>query len=424
MLSANKIYFQLKKITRRLWFRASLYALIGVATAFIGLFAAPFIPQGWATKIGSDSVGNVLSILASSMLAVATFSLSVMVTVFGSVASTATPRASRLLIENQKAQKSIATFIGAFLYSVVGIIALATHAYGEEGRFVLFVVTVLVIAIIVTTLIRWVDQLSSLGRVGDTIDQVLKSTEEALRAHCEFPYLGGRPIESAKNSQMSEPLRTKETGYVTFIDMEAVQDFCSRLDIQVNLDCLPGSFLYPQANLLFATRTLSEEQANELLQHFVIEPSRTFEQDPGYGFVLLSEIATRALSAAVNDPGTVIEVLNGAVRLLPALQSKQLKIDRECKYPSVGIKPLSTYQIFLDLFVPIIRHGAELHEVAVKISRVLKSLESLNADEFGQIHRDFQAYLSTQASKKMGSQFELDLFKRETEGPISITKPQ
>ncbi|MEJ1268514.1 DUF2254 family protein [Pantoea ananatis] len=77
---------------------------------------------------------NILNILASSMLAVTTFSLSTMVTAFGSATTHVTPRAMKLVVEDSTTQNVLATFIGSFLFSLVGIIALNMGAYGEQGR--------------------------------------------------------------------------------------------------------------------------------------------------------------------------------------------------------------------------------------------------------------------------------------------------
>ena len=61
---------------------------------------------------------------ASSMLTVAIFSASTMVSSFGAVASSATPRASQLLIEDTTIQNTLAAFIGAFIYSVIALVGL------------------------------------------------------------------------------------------------------------------------------------------------------------------------------------------------------------------------------------------------------------------------------------------------------------
>lgn len=160
--------WHLSKITRRMWFRASLFSILAVLTALVAIGLAPYIPSDLPTKIGADAVDNILGIIASSMLAVTTFSLSTMVAAYAAATSNVTPRATRLVMEDTTTQNVLATFIGAFLYSLVGIIALSTGAYGSTGRVVLFVVTAGVIVLIVVTLLRWIDHLSRLGRVSET----------------------------------------------------------------------------------------------------------------------------------------------------------------------------------------------------------------------------------------------------------------
>lgn len=116
--------------------------------------------------MGAEAVDNILNILASSMLAVTTFSLSIMVAAYGSATTNVTPRATRLVVEDVTTQNVLATFIGSFLFSLVGIVALNMGAYGERGRVILFIVTLVVIALIIFTLLRWIQHLTSLGRVG------------------------------------------------------------------------------------------------------------------------------------------------------------------------------------------------------------------------------------------------------------------
>jgi uncharacterized membrane protein len=122
------------RITRRLWFRSELYGVLAIATALAGTFAKFLIPAGLTTKIGAAAVGNILGILASSMLAVTTFSLSTMVAAYSAASSNATPRSFSLLIEDSGSQRARATFIGAFLFSIVGLIARSTMVIHEHLR--------------------------------------------------------------------------------------------------------------------------------------------------------------------------------------------------------------------------------------------------------------------------------------------------
>lgn len=156
--------FSLSQAGRQLWLRVAAYSVLGLATALVAVVFRRWVPEDLALKIGTDAVDQVLSILASSMLAVATFSLATLVTAYTAVAALATPRAAKLLVSDGRGQGSLATFVGAFIYAVLGIFALRTGYYGAQGRVILFFVTVVVVLLlVVTALIRWIAQLSLLG---------------------------------------------------------------------------------------------------------------------------------------------------------------------------------------------------------------------------------------------------------------------
>lgn len=105
----------LNQLTKRLWFRASLFSLLGVATALLAVVFKDFIPESLPTRIGADAVDKILGIIASSMLAVTTFSLSTMVTAYGAASSgvtasnASTPTANAMSVAVGTAQPALAS---------------------------------------------------------------------------------------------------------------------------------------------------------------------------------------------------------------------------------------------------------------------------------------------------------------------------
>jgi uncharacterized membrane protein len=63
-----------------------------------------------------------------------------------------------------------------------------------------------------------------------------------------------------------------------------------------------------------------------VLAGLVTGPERTFHQDPLFAFRLLADIALRALSPAVNDPATAVQVLDTTESLLQALVTRDLDV--------------------------------------------------------------------------------------------------
>ena len=161
----NRWIFLFRRLSRQLWWRASLYAALGVIAALAGAWGAPFAPDVLAERFGGDSVEAVLTILASSLLAVATFSLGAMVTAYTSVSSAATPRAAALITGDESTQKALSTFVGAFLYAIVGVTAINAQYYGPGGRAIIFVFSLGVVALVAFRLLTWVSRLTSLARL-------------------------------------------------------------------------------------------------------------------------------------------------------------------------------------------------------------------------------------------------------------------
>ena len=58
----------------------------------------------------------------------------------------ATPRVAALVTSDGQTQRSLATFVGAFLYAIVAVTAINARYYGEGGRAILFLVSLAVVA--------------------------------------------------------------------------------------------------------------------------------------------------------------------------------------------------------------------------------------------------------------------------------------
>jgi uncharacterized membrane protein len=369
----------LSQLTRRIWFRASLFSLLAVATALLSIVASPFIPASLPARIGADAVDNILGIIASSMLTVTTFSLSTMVSAYSAATSNVTPRATKLVMEDSTTQNVLATFVGSFLFSLVGIVALSTGAYGDRGRLVLFLVTIAIIVLIVVTLLRWIDHLSRLGRVTETTERVEQVTLDAMRSCRQLPYLGGKPLldEDRDVPSTARAVFVSTFGYVQHVDTGALSKIASEGKGTIYLRAIPGSLVDPTDPIAWVEDITGEDQEAEICACFSIADTRSFDQDPRFGASVLAEIASRALSPAVNDPGTAIDVITRGIRIL-AVWNEPREEDTEIRYPNVHVPPLDLADLFDDIFTPIARDGASLIEVVLRLQKALRTLSRLD----------------------------------------------
>ncbi len=170
----------LKKPSNKLWVSAASWALLTVIFVLSLRLGARTLEVASLPDIKQETLESLLNVIASSMLAVTTFSLSIMVAAFASASNGATPRATDLVMGDSTTRTAITSFICAFIYAIIAKTALGMAFYAQNGRFILFISTVAVLLYLIITLIRWVYTLSQLGRLGNTLEKIEQVTGNAL----------------------------------------------------------------------------------------------------------------------------------------------------------------------------------------------------------------------------------------------------
>ncbi|MCJ2036945.1 DUF2254 domain-containing protein [Methylobacterium sp. J-068] len=373
-------FYTLRRWGRRPFIRVAAFSVGGVVAALASAVLAPMVPADLGASIGADAVDQILSVLATSMLPVATFSLSTIVQAYGGATNTVTPRAVTLLMQDTRAQTAVASFIGAFVYSVVGLIALKTHFYGDQGRVILFGLTLLVLVSVVVTLVRWIDTLTHLGRVGETIDAIEAAASDAVRRRAEAPYLGGLPWAPAPAG--AERLDAATTGYVQHVDAAALDALAEAAGLTLHLAVLPGTFVHPGRLLVAIDGATDAALRDRIAKAFVIGDRRTFDDDPRFGIIVLSEVAQRALSTSINDPGTAIDVIGTLVRVLALWDARRAAAPEAGIHPRLRVPGITAAELFEDAFDPIARDGAGTFLVGLRLQKALAALQAIGGPDF------------------------------------------
>lgn len=364
--------FIIRAVGKRLWVTASLYSLLGVIAALIAAVFAPYVPDSLSFSVGSESVGDILNILASSMLAVTTFSLAALVTAYTSVTGSVAPHAAELLVSDSDVRGPLATFIGAFLYAVVGTVAVHTAFYGAGGRVILFFITLGVLAVVVFSMLRWIAELSTLAQVQNVVSRVEEAVRDALAS--PFARLAADDGDDPCPAD-AHPVNAEEIGFVQNIDLKGLHDAAERHGLTVWVRALPGDFVHPALPLLSVVGqpTLDPALAKDLRGRVTVGEQRTFQQDPRWGMTVLGEIAARALSPGINDPGTARDVVVSVARLLTCWVAEEHAREPE-EDAIVRWDPVSPSDLLDAALDPVGRYGASDAPLQAFLHKALKPL--------------------------------------------------
>jgi len=378
MVSSDRLRFIFMRFKERLWVKPLALCLLSIGGAFLAKLADDTGLSDVFPEVSLDSVESLLSIMASSMLVIATFAVGSMVAAYASASTGATPRSFTLVIADDVTQNALSAFIGAFIFSLVSLVAVKNAFYGQAGLFAIFVLTVLVFVIIILTFVRWVDRIARLGRVVNTIAKVEHAACEALDRRRHAPTLGGLPISLDQAKDKGVAVCSSTVGYVQHIDMEQLQSAAEQSNCRVIVMALPGTFVSKSRPLLHVEGVVEESEPSrqeDLVSAFRIGRNRAFEDDPRFGLLALSEIADKALSPGINDPGTAIDVTGTLVRVLTLWQTPLDEDETlEIKYDRVSVPKLDVDDLFDDAFTAIARDGAGIVEVAIRLQKAFAAL--------------------------------------------------
>lgn len=352
--------------------------------------------------VSVESLETLLKVIATSMLVMAIFSVGSMVSAYASVSNNATPRAFPLVIADDVSQNALTAFIGAFIFSIVALFAVQNEYYDRAGRFTLLLMTFFVFAVVILTFVWWVDRIARLGRMGATIEKVESATATSLRRRRHAPRLGGSKVVSRDGAAAA--IYGKSIGYVQQVKVAALQAIAEKYETQIEVAALPGTFASPAQPLAYVPGNSGDlsDFGCEISAAFIIGRDRKFEDDPRFGLVALSEIASRALSPGINDSGSAIGVIGSFVRLF-VIWCEDVENDQsgELQFDRIAVPELSLEDMFDDAFTMIARDGAGAVEVVVRLQKGFEALASVGNMESRKVSLDHARRSVTRAEKAL-----------------------
>lgn len=363
----------------QMWIRPALASFGSVVLAATALWFGRLYKGPLPIELSDEALKELLSIFASSMLAVATFSVSAVVTAVSSVSNSTTPRASRLVLADTTTQNVLSSFIAAFIYSMIAILALEAFAFDRVGRFIIFIGLAVIVTWVLIAFVRWIDHVTKLGRVETGIEKITDIATSSMTA--ENVGAWGAHIYDGAPPAAATVVSARDVGYVSELNVPGLQKLAERLDVAIYLTVRPGDFVDTRTPIAYLTPVSDSvrENRDEVDEHIAVAEGRVHGQDVRFGLINLAETADRALSPGINDPGTAIVIMGRQLAVLTrwadVLQKKRAS---EVRHDRVFVPPLKADQLVRDCFTPIARDGAGAVEVGIRLQRTLAGLVRLD----------------------------------------------
>jgi len=179
-----------------------------------------------------------------------------------------------------------------------------------------------------------------------------------------------------------------QAGAVQALDTTGLTRFARERDCLIVVRPAVGDFVSQGAALfeVYGAGPLDDATAARLLSMIVLGVERTIEQDPAFAIRVMVDIAIRALSPAVNDPTTAVQVLDHlgeTLRLLGATGRPAPDPDgAEAASPGLVVRARSWDDIVELAFTEIRQYGGSSVQVVRRLRAVLEDLREQVKPEY------------------------------------------
>ncbi len=315
--------------------------LLAIALSFITIWIdhsreATIVARiAWAYSLGPSGSRAILSVIAGSMVSVATTAFSITIVALQLASSQFGPRLLRSFMQDTGNQIVLGTFISTFVYSLM---VLRTINGVEKDEFVphLAVTIGLILAIASVGVLIYFIHHSALSiqvnhvikQVGDDLDGAIdrlfpEKIGRNTSKHLEEESLAAIPADF---DRVACPIKTIASGYIQTINDNQLMQIATENNLLLRIQQRPGRFVVKGSEIV---RVFPEEKVNKKLavqinDAFVLGSQRTEQQDVEFPIDQLVEIAVRALSPGINDPFTAIRCIDQLSAALCHLAQREI----------------------------------------------------------------------------------------------------
>ena len=377
------------RLNSSFWFVPSAMALLAVTLSYvlIEIDAAHADEPSALLTFGPEGARTTLSVIASSMITVASLIFSITMLSLQLASSQFGPRTVGNFMRDRSNQFVLGTFIATFLYCLFVL----KSVRGTEGSsFVPHLAVgfgVLMAAASVAVLLYFIHHIATSIRV-ETLLETL-TVEGCAAVDKVFPERIGHGLADDAGLKTlpygfeadSKQISADSNGYVQSIGGEVLMRLATENDLVVQIAARPGAFVTQGACLMVAypRARVSKDVDERLRGAVVIGRDRIPYQDLEFAIRRIVELAQRSLSPGINDPTTALYCIDRLGQVLGRVASREIpspmRLDQNGQL-RVVTEVFDLGDVTSRAFAGIARYGMSDADVVARLAETLATLEA------------------------------------------------
>lgn len=330
----------------------------------------------WLTLKDASTARSIISAIVGGLISLTVFSFSMVMILLNQAASQMSNRILDKLIGNRFQQIVLGFYIGTIVYA---LFLLSTIRDINSGIYVPAISTYFLITLTIVDIfffIYFLHYVTQSVKYETIIHRIHDTTRKSLEKGC-----------TSKSEKLIRPnfadsfqIMAYRSGIYQGFAVEGLLEFSKKEEITFSILYPPGTFVLERTPLLEINcgESPGKEFEKKLSTLINIHSGQDINSNAYYGFRQLMEVAVKALSPGINDPGTAILSLQALGDLL-MFRISNYPIPETRSNDGLGRiihKDRSFDEIFMDCVYPIWDYGKADRLVLKELEHVLTQLLS------------------------------------------------
>jgi uncharacterized membrane protein len=367
-----------------LWVLPSAAAVIAVGAGY-AISHIDVRPGSLLDAIAFQGTGDdaraLLIAVSSTVVTVIALVLGLTVVALQLSSTQFSPRLLRNFLRDRPTQVVLSVFIATFVYSAAGLFTVGLQAGARTETYPRLAVSVSIVLLFASLgmVVYYADHLVHSIQI-DSINQRIERGTRAVIA--ELPLHQVEEI-APQAPEWATELMARRSGYVQTIHPELLLPLAAEADVTICLRPRVGQHVVAGTIIgwVWASgpdhpRLAAAPFEDAIEDDVLIGFERTLKQDIAFGIRQQIDIATKALSPAVNDPYTAVQVIDHLTVVCSDLAVRRLGADTRVGAAGHGrvIVPGNTFNDYLLFITRLIgRYGSGDGDVMLAMLRLIRT---------------------------------------------------
>jgi uncharacterized membrane protein len=310
-------------------FFPTIISLAGCVFAYIMMYAESkgiskylieFLPQ--LVINNTETARNILTTFIGGLISIMVFSFSMVMILLNQASSNFSPRLLPGLISNRKHQIILGIYIATILYCIFILVFIepSGNKYQLPGFSVLWSIILMVFSL--GSFIYFIHSISQEIQIEFIMNRISTTAHKKLQ----------KLLDLEKDKEFNFPntsnwieFESKETCYFQDVSIKIIREIVLKQECKVEVVAQKGTLCYKGDVLFKIEKELEEKNTDKIYKAFDFSNDEFIEDNYLIAFKHLKEIALKAMSPGINDPGTAMNAIDYLHELFKLRVLKQEK---------------------------------------------------------------------------------------------------